>query len=112
MLFQSCIACEYLKEFSNCNEDSMIALVTPINCSNQEEYVVSDLPCAFSCPAGSYLDLEISNNTLKCSLCSQGTYNIGGGIQLNSQTTKNVFFKSYCRAMDESGRDINQECIP
>ena len=112
ILIQSCIGCKYLKEFSICNNDEMIALITPDNCENQKEYVVTNLPCNFSCPSGSYLDLNITTNALQCSLCDPGSYSIGGGIQLTSQTIKTAIFKSYCWTMEEFGWEISEECTP
>lgn len=111
LLFQSISACEYLKEFSECSQGQLAALITPNNCTDNTEFVVSGLSCTFPCAAGTYLDYDIALQALTCKECEAGTFSIGGGVLISSWNSLKEFnTESYCWVMQSKGWDLNKGC--
>ena len=109
LLLKIAVGCDYSIEFSECFNDKFAALVTSIDCEFNN-FVLTELPCNFSCPSGNYLDVDIESKTIKCSLCKSGTYSIGGGTILDLWNIHKYNLKSYCWAMGINEWELNTDC--
>jgi hypothetical protein len=89
----------------------MALLITPINCSDSSLSIKESLPCDFSCSSGQFLTFDEDTESLKCSLCPEGTYSIGGGVEYNNWNNFKENFHSYCWVLFEEGWEMNEECL-
>jgi hypothetical protein len=112
LLYRVCLGCKYDIRFTDCIHNTLAAIVAPEDCNNATEYIVTGLPCDFICSSGQYLDLDLDNNTLRCSQCSQGTYSTGGGDVIASWNMNKISFKSYCWVMKTRSWELSKDCTP
>ena len=110
LLFWVTNACEHLLEFSECSEGYMALLMSPVNCSDSNILIKENLPCDFSCPPGLYITYNLETESLRCSLCPEGTYSIGGGDEYTNWITFKDHFHSYCWILLETGWSLSEEC--
>ncbi|OMJ78499.1 hypothetical protein SteCoe_21652 [Stentor coeruleus] len=100
LLWYISAACEYSVDFSECHEATIAALITPKDCNEKKPWVIQNLPCDHQCPAGEHLDINITTSTLTCKPCQENTYNIGGGITINSWNLHRHDFSSFCYVLE------------
>ena len=111
LFLQTCLSCEYSKEFTECSQGSLAVVITPSNCTDSSISVIPGLSCIFECPAGTYLDYDESLHSLTCTLCEAGTFSIGGGTRISSWNSLSMLnFQSYCWVMKTTGWTMNTDC--
>ncbi|OMJ70435.1 hypothetical protein SteCoe_31596 [Stentor coeruleus] len=92
-------ACEFSIDFSQCHESTIAALITPKGCYGNKPWAIQNLPCDYECPAGERLDINLNASSLICTPCQENTYNIGGGITINSWSLHRHDFSSFCSVL-------------
>lgn len=100
LLWYISAACEFSLDFSQCHEANTAALITPKGCYGDKPWAIQDLPCDYQCPAGQRLDIDLTKNSLTCTPCLENTYNIGGGISINSWNLHRHDFSSFCSVLE------------
>ena len=99
-------------EFTECSNNTRAAIFYPQNCNTTEPSVYFNLPCNFTCDAGSALNFNETSKSLKCSLCPSGTFSIGGGHQYNTWNNFKEDFHSYCWVLEDYGWELDVGCTP
>jgi hypothetical protein len=104
-----CSSCSYEISFSECNNNTLTALVDPQSCSTPF-FVVPDLPCNYSCAAGWFLSYSPGSSSLICELCPAGTFSLGGGVSFTHWASWEHHFAAYCWIMTLYGWVLNEDC--
>ena len=110
LMITQVLSCEKSVSFTECTSGHMSAILTPMNCSDSTVQIIPDLQCNTSCPVGQRLDYDESLHLVKCSICPEGTYSIGGGHEFSNWMNFLSDFHVYCWVLGTSGWELSTDC--
>ncbi|CAG9334879.1 unnamed protein product [Blepharisma stoltei] len=106
--------------FTDCEEDNTRTAIFYPNgkCNSTEEIPkpITNISCAVNCPAGTFLDVNLTSYAPICATCPANTYSIGGGERFSGDEKDWIdyylSFSTYCWTMGYYNWELNSNCSP